>query len=145
MYKLLNGLRIVECSSFIAAPSCALHLAQMGAEVVRIDPIGGGPDFNWWPLAPDGSSLYWEGLNKNKRSIAVDFSKPAGRELAAKLITAPGSDRGIFVTNFPTAGFLSHAALRKRRPDLITVRVTGWSDGDSAVDYTINAALGVSL
>ena len=58
---------------------------------------------------------------------------------------APGSDRGIFVTNFPTAGFLSHASLRKRRPDLITVRVTGWSDGDSAVDYTINAALGVSL
>ena len=45
MAPLLTGLRIIECASFIAAPSCALHLRQLGAEVIRIDPIGGGPDF----------------------------------------------------------------------------------------------------
>lgn len=143
MYPLLKGLRIVECASFIAAPSCALHLRQLGAEVIRIDPIGGGPDFRRWPVSPGGDSFYWEGLNKGKQSIAVDFSRPEGRRLVADLATAPGADGGILVTNFPKDGFLSHAALQQRRPDLISVRVMGWSDGESAVDYTVNAAIGL--
>ena len=143
MYNLLNGLRIVECASFIAGPSCALHLQQLGAEVIRIDPVGGGPDFKRWPMSPEGSSFYWEGLNKGKRSVAIDLAKPEGRKLAVDLITAPGRDAGLFVTNFPKEGFLAHERLRQRREDLITVRVTGWSDGGSAVDYTVNAALGV--
>lgn len=143
MYPLLNGLRVVECASFIAAPSCALHLQQLGAEVIRIDPIGGGLDFRRWPVSPEGESFYWEGLNKGKRSVAVDISKPQGRALMVDLITAPGPDAGLFVTNFPKNGFLAHEALRQRRADLITLRVTGWGDGESAVDYTVNAALGV--
>lgn len=143
MYSLLNNLRVVECASFIAAPSCALHLQQLGAEVIRIDPIGGGMDFERWPVAANGKSIYWEGLNKGKRSVAVDMSKPEGRELAQALITAPGPDAGIFVTNYPTKGFLSHEALSKLRPDLLTVRVLGWRDGGPAVDYTVNAALGI--
>ena len=101
MYQLLSGLRIVECASFIAAPSCALHLQQFGAEVIRIDPIGGGPDFRRWPLSPEGRSFYWEGLNKGKRSVAIDLSRPEGRTLATDLITAPGEGGGMFVTNFP--------------------------------------------
>ncbi len=143
MYQLLTGLRIVECASFIAAPSCALHLQQFGAEVIRIDPIGGGPDFRRWPLSPEGRSFYWEGLNKGKRSVAIDLSRPEGRALAVELITAPGEGGGMFVTNFPPNGFLAHARLRARRADLITVRVTGWGDGSSALDYTVNAAIGV--
>ena len=143
MYQLLSGLRIVECASFIAAPSCALHLQQFGAEVIRIDPIGGGPEFRRWPLSPEGRSFYWEGLNKGKRSVAIDLSRPEGRALATDLITAPGEGGGMFVTNFPPNGFLAHARLRARRADLITVRVTGWGDGSSALDYTVNAAIGV--
>lgn len=143
MYEMLNKLRVIECASFIAAPSCALHMLQFGAEVVRIDPIGGGPDFNRWPLTDKGDSLYWEGLNKGKRSVAVDLSSPDGRRLVHELITAPGENAGLFVTNFPEKGFLAHDKLRERREDLITVRVAGWSDGESGVDYTINAALGV--
>ncbi len=143
MYPLLSGLRVIECASFIAAPSCALHLRQLGAEVIRIDPIGGGPDFRRWPVAADGHSYYWEGLQKGKKSIAVDFSRPEGRQLVTDLITAPGPEAGILVTNFPKAGFLAHERLRQHRRDLITVRVMGWSDGESAVDYTINAAIGI--
>jgi 2-methylfumaryl-CoA isomerase len=145
MFDHLGGLRIVEGASFIAGPSCALHLLQMGADVIRFDMIGGGPDFRRWPLAGDGISLYWQGLNKGKRSIAIDLSKPEGRELAAALITAPGPGRGLFVTNYPVEGFLSHEALAKRRSDLITLRVMGWPDGRNAVDYTVNAAVGVPL
>lgn len=143
MYPLLTGLRIIECASFIAAPSCALHLRQLGAEVIRIDPIGGGPDFRRWPVSANGDSFYWEGLQKGKKSIAVDFSRPEGRQLIADLVTAPGADRGILVTNFPKDGFLSHGKLAMRRPDLISVRVMGWSDGESALDYTVNASIGL--
>ena len=146
MYDLLRGLRVVEAASFIAAPSCALHLRQMGAEVIRIDQAGGGPDYRRWPLAPGGErSLYWEGLNKGKKSVALDLSRPEGRELAVRIVTAPGENAGLFVTNFPASGFLAYDPLRALREDLICLRVMGWPDGRQAVDYTVNAAVGVPL
>jgi 2-methylfumaryl-CoA isomerase len=143
MYDLLKGLRVVEGAAFIAGPSCGLHFAQMGAEVIRFDAIGGGPDYRRWPIAPNGDSLYWEGLNKGKKSIAIDLGRPEGRELAVALATAPGDNAGLFLTNYPVTGFLSHDALKAHRADIITVRVMGWADGSPAVDYTINAAAGV--
>ena len=145
MYDLLKGLRVVEGSAFVAAPTCGLYLAQMGAEVIRFDNIGGGPDFRRWPLAENGSSLYWEGLNKGKKSIAIDLASPAGREIAQRLAAAPGEDGGLFVTNFPVEGFLSYETLKALRDDLICVRVMGWADGSQGMDYTINAALGLPL
>ena len=145
MYDILKGLRVVEAASFIAGPSCGLHLAQMGAEVIRLDPIGGGPDRHRWPQAPDGSSLYWEGLNKGKKSVVIDLSRPQGRELAQRLATAPGGNAGLFVTNFPEKGFLGHAALAALRADLISLRIMGWGDGATAVDYTVNAAAGIPM
>jgi 2-methylfumaryl-CoA isomerase len=111
MYDLLKGLRVVEGSAFVAGPTCGLYLAQLGAEVIRFDNIGGGPDFNRWPLSPKGDSFYWEGLNKSKKSIAIDLSRPEGRRLAQELATAPGDSAGAFVTNFPVEGFLSYEAL----------------------------------
>ncbi|RQP04167.1 MAG: carnitine dehydratase [Paracoccus sp. BP8] len=145
MYDFLNDLTVVEAASFIAGPSCALHLNQFGAKVIRLDMIGGGPDFRRWPVSENGQSYYWEGLNKGKLSVAVDLSRPEGRELAAQIITAPGPGRGLFVTNYPRKGFLSHEALAARRADLVTLRIMGWPDGRNGVDYTVNAAVGVPL
>lgn len=145
MYDLLKGLRVVEGSAFVAGPTCGLYLAQLGAEVIRFDNIGGGPDFRRWPLTPGGDSLYWEGLNKSKKSIAIDLSRPEGRQLAARLAAAPGEQGGVFVTNFPVEGFLSYEKLSALRPDLICARVMGWADGGPAVDYTVNSAVGVPL
>ncbi|MDE2488191.1 MAG: CoA transferase [Alphaproteobacteria bacterium] len=145
MYDLLKGLRVVEGSAFVAAPTCGLYLAQFGAEVIRFDNIGGGPDFRRWPLAENGASLYWEGLNKAKKSVALDLTRPQGREIAQALATAPGDEAGLFVTNFPVDGFLSYETLARRRPDLVCVRVMGWADGSQGMDYTINAALGLPL
>ncbi len=142
MYDLLKGLTIVEGAAFIAAPSCALHFAQMGATVIRFDQIGGGPDARRWPRAENGASYYWEGLNKGKKSIALDLTRPEGRVLARRLAT---SGDGLFVTNFPAEGFLSHERLSALRLDLVTLRIMGWADGAPAGDYTINAALGVPL
>jgi 2-methylfumaryl-CoA isomerase len=145
MYELLKGVRVVEGSAFVAAPTCGLYLAQMGAEVIRFDNIGGGPDFRRWPLAENGMSLYWEGLNKAKKSVALDLGRPEGREIAQRLAAAPGEDGGLFVTNFPVEGFLGYDKLKALRDDLICVRVMGWADGSQGMDYTINSALGLPL
>jgi 2-methylfumaryl-CoA isomerase len=142
MYDLLRGLTVIEGAAFIAGPSCGLYLAQMGATVVRFDQIGGGPDAGRWPLGPRGQSLYWEGLNKGKKSVSLDLSRPEGRELAQRLATAGD---GVFITNFPAEGFLSYERLSVLRADLICLRVMGWADGTTALDYTVNAAAGVPM
>ena len=142
MYDLLQPMRVIEAASFVAAPSAGLYLSQMGAEVIRVDQIGGGPDFHRWPLAENGASLYWEGLNKGKKSVALDLGTPEGRELLLEIATAAGGDGGHFLTNFQASGFLSQESLAKRRPDMITVRVMGRSDGGPALDYTVNCAIG---
>ena len=138
----LNGMRIVEGSAFVAAPSGGMALAQLGAEVIRFDPIGGGLDHQRWPLTQDGVSLYWAGLNKGKKSIQVDLRSGEGQELLQALITAPGEDAGYFLTNFPAKGWLSYDNLRQRREDLIMLNVLGNHDGTTALDYTVNAAMG---
>lgn len=138
MYSLLPGLSIIEASSFVASPTAGLYLAQMGAEVIRVDQIGGGPDFNRWPKADNGRSLYWENLNRAKKSVALNLGTPDGRELLAELVRTTGQ----FITNFPVNGFLSHEKLAQGRPDLITVRIMGMADGSPALDYTVNSAVG---
>lgn len=143
MYPLLSQLKVVEASSFVACPTAGLYLSQMGAEVIRVDQIGGGPDYRRWPLADNGASLYWEGLNKGKKSVAINLGVPEGRELLAALATAPGEHSGLFLTNFPVDGFLSHSKLAARRADLITVRIMGQANGGPALDYTVNAGLGI--
>jgi 2-methylfumaryl-CoA isomerase len=143
--QLLQGLRVVEGSAFVAAPLGGLTLAQLGADVIRFDTIGGGLDYQRWPVTEEGVSLYWAGLNKGKRSIAIDLSRPEGRELATDLITAPGEDAGIFLSNFPGHGWLSDERLRERRPDLVYLNIIGNPDESTAVDYTVNAASGIAL
>ena len=142
MTGILDGMRIIEGSAFVAAPLGGMTMAQLGAEVIRFDPIGGGLDRTRWPITADGQSLFWAGLNKGKRSIQVDLAGEEGRAIAAALITAPGPEAGLFLTNFPARGFLDYDALAAERPDLIMVNVVGNHDGSSAVDYTVNPATG---
>ena len=136
-------MRVVEGSACGAAPSGGMTLAQLGADVIRFDQLGGGIDYKRWPLSDTGKSLYWNSLNKGKRSIAVDFRNKEGRELVQRLIAEPGEDNGLFVTNFPAKGFLSDEILRAKRNDLIYVNLTGDRKGGSAVDYTVNSRIGL--
>jgi 2-methylfumaryl-CoA isomerase len=137
----LDGLTVLEVSSFVAAPLGGLTLAQLGADVIRIDPVGGGSDLRRWPLAPSGTSLYWTALNKGKRSVTLNFRDAEGRRLLGELLAASGPGGGIVLTN---AGqdWLSHSALSRIRPDLIHLQIQGHRDGRSAVDYTVNAETG---
>ena len=145
MNRLLADLRIVEFSAFVAAPLGGMTMAQMGAEVIRIDPIGGAIDYNRWPVTESGASLYWAGLNKAKRSVALALDEPEGRELARAIATAPGPGGGIVLTNLPPLPGLDYAGLREKRDDIILLRLTGNRDGSAAVDYTVNAASGFPL
>jgi 2-methylfumaryl-CoA isomerase len=140
---ILSGLRVVEGSAFVAAPLGGMTLAQLGADVIRFDQLGGGLDYTRWPLAASGQSLFWAGLNKGKRSISLDLRSEQGRELATELICAgDGPDTGLLLTNFPARGWLGYDRLVDRRADLIMVALTGNPDGSSEVDYTVNPATG---
>ncbi len=142
MNGILDGMRIVEGSAFVAAPFAGMTLAQLGADVIRFDPIGGGLDYQRWPVSSEGRSLFWNGFNKGKRSIAVDIRSPRGQEILTRLICAPGDDCGMLLTNFPARGWLAYETLQAHRADLIMLNILGQRDGSSEVDYTVNPAVG---
>lgn len=141
--SVLKGMRVVEGSAFVAVPLAGMTLAQMGAEVIRFDRLGGGLDAGRWPLAPNGQSLFWAGMNKGKKSIALDMKSPEGRELITRIITAPGDDAGLFLTNLRVRGWMDYETLSQYRRDLIMVTLTGDRHGRPQVDYTVNPALGI--
>jgi len=141
-YGILNGVRVIEGSAFVAAPTAGMTLAQLGADVIRFDAPGGGLDWKRWPLNSSGDSLFWSGLQKGKRSIEIDLRSDVGREQLSQLITMPGPGNGIFMTNFPARGWMSYEKLKERREDLIMVVMTGNHDGSSEVDYTVNPSAG---
>ena len=138
----LADLTVVEVSSFVAAPLCGMTLSQLGAQVIRVDPIGGASDIHRWPLAESGTSIYWTGLNKGKRSAAIDLRSPEGQALVQRLIV---EGDGVVVTNASGLSWLSFENLVAIRPDLIHLQLSGRHDGSTGVDYTVNAAAGFPL
>src|SRR3954451_23194623 len=139
----LEGLRLIEISTYVAGPSGAMTLAQLGAEVIRLDPIGGATDTHRLPLDAKGNSLYWAGLNKGKKSVEVNTATEEGRQLVLDLLALPGPDNGILLTNAVGQRWLDYDTLTARRPDLIEVHILGRSDGKPAVDYTVNSEVGL--
>jgi 2-methylfumaryl-CoA isomerase len=137
----LAGVRIVEISSFVAVPLAGMTLGQLGAEVVRVDPIDGAADYHRWPVTDDGTSIYWAGLNKGKRSVAADIRSPQGQDLVQRLI----ADSGVLITNVAGRDWHSYDILTRLRPDLIHVEVSGRADGGTGVDYTVNAGVGFPM
>ncbi len=140
---ILTGLRVVEISAYVATPLAGMTLAQLGADVIRVEPIGGQVDRSRAPLSDEGVSLYWTGLNKGKRALEVDFREEKGRQLVADLIVGGGEQGGIVVTNTDRFPELRYAALRGRRSDVIHVNLKGRHDGSTAVDYTVQARAGL--
>ncbi len=142
-YTLLNGLKVIEISAFVAAPLAGLTLAQLGAEVIRIDPVGGGIDHGRWPLSANGTSLYWSGLNRAKKSICLDLKSSHGQDVLGTLLARGDGNGGILLTNLTGPDWLSYETLTGHRSDLVMVDLKGHHDGKPAVDYTVNSAVGV--
>ncbi|MFC0161685.1 2-methylfumaryl-CoA isomerase [Mameliella alba] len=145
MSGILDGMRVVESSAFVAVPLAGMTLAQMGADVIRFDLPQGGMDYKRWPVTSSGKSLFWAGMNKGKRSVALDVKCPRGREIAQEIICAPGEDAGLFITNLAAKGWTDYETLKARREDLCMVSLRGDRHGKPAVDYTVNPSLGFPM
>jgi len=138
---ILDGVRVVEVSAFVAAPIAGATLAALGADVIRVEQVGGGIDSHRWPIH-EGRSLYRSGLDRGKRSITLDLRSTRGQQLVTDVIVRSGEDGGILVTNLGAKGWMSYERLVEARRDLIMIVISGAPDGGAAVDYTVNAGIG---
>jgi len=115
----LAGLRVVEVATFVAGPLGGMTLAQLGADVIRVDPPRGAADYTRWPVTASGMSLYWAGLNKAKRSLCIDFRSAEGRDLVTRLIAGSGpGGRHRADQHRPAVAELSGPLRGQARPDL---------------------------
>lgn len=131
--KPLSGVRVVELARILAGPWCGQLLADLGAEVVKVERPGAGDDTRHWGppfvTAPDGSdrdAAYFHAANRGKRSVAIDIATPAGQAEVRALV----AQTDIVIENYKVGGLakygLDHAALSTVRPGLITCSITGF-------------------
>ena len=126
MYNILNGIRVLDLSRYISGPSCCRILADMGAEVIKVEKAGEGDVGRQCGPMKNGSSLYFAAYNRNKKSVTIDFRSEKGKEVLRRLIQV--SD--IVVENFKagtmeTMGF-GYDAIAQINPRAILVSITGF-------------------
>src|SRR5687767_611776 len=122
----LHGIRVVEMGTHVAGPFAGQLLGDFGAEVIKIEqPDAGDPMRQWGPVRPQGLSLWWPILARNKKSITVDLRKREGQLLVRRLITETAD---VLLENFRPGTLekwdLGPEALQQHRPDLIVARVS---------------------
>src|SRR6202165_1325613 len=120
---ILAGLRVVEVSAFVAAPLAGATLASLGADVVRVEQLGGGIDAARWPVF-EGRSLYREGLDRGKRSIAINLHSERGQQLVTDLAVGGGAGGRIVLPNLGARGWLAYERLPERGGGLTHVHHT---------------------
>lgn len=122
----LQGLKVVECATVIAAPLCGRMLADFGAEVIHVEPPGKGDHLRTFGFTVDGTNPWWKYYARNKKLITLDISKPKGRDILFKLL----EDADVFIENFRPGRLdqwgIRFEDLQKINPRLIMVRVTGY-------------------
>lgn len=136
-FDLLAGVRVVDLTTSIAGPSGTMLLADMGAEVIKIERPGGGDDArSWGPPFLEGQSLWFASVNRNKKSVALDYSNPVGLDLLYRLI----SQADVLVVNLPPRVArklkVNPEALSAIRPDLIYASITGFGLTGPRADWT---------
>lgn len=126
---LLANLRVLDFSRYIAGPYCASILADLGAEVIRVEPVEGGEDRRLVPVTAEGAGALFLQLNRNKKSLAIDANAPAGRAAIERLVATAD----VAVTNMPLAALarqgLDYASLRAIRPDIIATNLSAFGTG----------------
>ncbi len=124
----LRGFRVLEFSVIVAAPFCGCILSDLGAEVVKVEALGGDPHRNMGAIIP-GLGKRFQSLNRGKRSLAVDLSTPQGREVIYRLLP----DFDVVTVNYrvgvPERLGIDYETLRKYNPRLIYCQITGFGDG----------------
>ncbi|HEX7074158.1 MAG TPA: CoA transferase [Hyphomicrobiaceae bacterium] len=122
---LLRSLRVLELGHFIAAPFCTRVLADLGADVIKLEPPGGDP-VRGWGMQAGGRSIWWSVHGRNKRCITLDVRKPEGREIVLDLV----QKCDVVVENFRPGQLekwgLGPEELAKARPGIVLVRISGY-------------------
>jgi crotonobetainyl-CoA:carnitine CoA-transferase CaiB-like acyl-CoA transferase len=127
--NVLDGIRVLDFGRYIAGPYCAALLADLGADVIRIERIGGGEDRWVAPVGDDGVGAMYLVMNRNKRAMTLDPASPEGREIVKKLVATAD----VVVANLPPEVLRSLAldleSLRRVKPDIILTTVTAFGAG----------------
>lgn len=124
----LSGVKVVDLTRVLGGPYCTMILADHGATVVKVEPPQGDETRDWGPpFREDGESAYFQGVNRNKRSIGLDLSTDAGKDVLARLL----ADADVLIENFKPGtlekwGLGYDDVLAKRYPKLVHCRVTGF-------------------
>ena len=122
----LAGVRVVEMGQLIAGPFCGKTLAEFGADVVKIEPPGGGDPLRNWRMLQDGTSVWWQVQSRNKRSLALDLRQTEGQNIARKLI----AEADVLIENFRPGTLegwgMSPEALHQLNPGLVLLRISGY-------------------
>lgn len=147
MSAFLKGIRVVDLSRVLAGPFGGQIMAEMGADVIKVESPGGDPARAVGPYA-GGRSIYYSSLNTGKRGIALDLSTPDGQAALSALIATADVVVHNFLPASATALGLSPEALLERHPNLVVVTIAGFARGSSreeepAFDLTIQAESGV--
>ncbi|MFT3717923.1 CaiB/BaiF CoA transferase family protein [Pseudorhodoferax sp.] len=122
----LAGVRVVEMGQLIAGPFCGKTLAEFGADVVKIEPPGGGDPLRNWRLIRNGTSVWWQVQSRNKRSLALDLRQPEGQDVARRLI----AEADVLIENFRPGTLegwgMSPEELHRLNPGLVMLRISGY-------------------
>ncbi len=127
----LNDLKIIDLTRVLGGPYCTQILGDNGAEIIKIEPPQGDETRNWGPPFRDGEAAYFMGVNRNKKSIALDLRSEGGRQVLLRLL----EDADILIENYKTGsmerwGLGYEEVLKDRFPKLIHLRVSGYgADG----------------
>ena len=125
----LDGIRVLDFGTYIAGPYCAALLADLGAEVIRVDRVGGSEDRWVSPVTADGTGAVYLQCNRGKRGITLDLTKPAGRDVLTRLVAT--SD--VVVANLPVQALrstgLDYETLRAIKSDIIVTTLNAWGSG----------------
>ena len=144
----LHGVRILDLSRVLAGPWCTMTLADLGADVIKVEQPRGGDDTRGWAPFRDGESAYYLCTNRNKRSVAVDIGTPQGQAIVRGL----AAHCDVVVENFKAGALarygLDHEALRQVRPDVIWCSISGYGRTSplaarAGYDYVIQAEGGL--
>jgi crotonobetainyl-CoA:carnitine CoA-transferase CaiB-like acyl-CoA transferase len=144
----LAGVRVVDLSRVLAGPYATMTLADLGADVVKIEhPVGGDETRTWGPPFIGGESAYFLSVNRSKRSVALDLKDPEGRDLALELCARAD----VVIENFRPGGAarlgLDYEAVRKRRPGVVYCTISGFGAREprdrAGYDFTVQAESGL--
>ncbi|MDP9729144.1 CaiB/BaiF CoA transferase family protein [Alicyclobacillus tolerans] len=142
----LQGIRVLDCSRILAGPFCAMNLADLGADVIKIESVQGGDETRYWgPPFIGGESAYYLCANRNKRSLAIDLKHPEGQKILNTLL----QHTDVLLHNFLPASAqhlgLTYEQVSAVKPDLIYCSISGFGrqSDEPGYDYLMQAMGGL--